>query len=199
MSIVVISERRVRPGSLDAVRELVSGWTSHDRTAASTHWAGRLLQQIDNPDQFLYVGEWSSCDVFRRRINGQNPPLPDDIFIRGSVNYYRRLLLRERAGLEPALVACSRIVVPSDRIDEVIDFIRAEIRERAPQRAGLVGAGLFQDIDDRSGIVVLHEWLTRDALEAFERDNVTRFGEALAPLDGRVYRFVGLSQISVGR
>ena len=199
MSIVVISERRVRPGGLDAVRELVSGWTSRTHVSASTDWAGRLLQQIDDPDLFLYVGEWSSRDVFSRRINGRNPPLPDDIFVPGSVNYYRRLLLWERAGLEPALVACSRIVVPADRIDEVTDFIRAEIRERAPHRAGLVGAGLFQDIDHRATVVVLYEWLTRDAFEAFERDNMTRFGEALAPFDGRVHRFVGLSQISVAR
>ena len=192
MSVTIVLRLWVGDGRRD---EIVAAATREfEAPTASTEGCryARLFQTLDDPDQFLYVAEWDSREVFERVGRQLRTSTLDALLLRiEGPHYCRELYSYENMARRPEIVACAIGEAPAATADATRDFA-IELGRTSGGSAGLVLYRVAENIAQPGHLVVLHGW---DSLAALERAR----GDGGADVQARVRELGVKVTVSVGR
>jgi quinol monooxygenase YgiN len=181
MSVVVVQIAQVRPGR---VEELVaqSERAFRDRAGlAASRRQAWYFQGLDDPELFLYVGEWDSREAFESYARERHAPGFEDLFVCWpqyrycrALGYYERVM--ERVGAVGSFLLQTRPEAAPALVAELERMGREEVRPRAP---GLLGYYIYGDLGDPGRLMVVHTWAT---VENLQRVRAAQAGEWFARL-----------------
>jgi hypothetical protein len=150
VAVTVVILRRARPGEgprlLEAARRLFAARIAADPTFR----AARILQQLDDPDAFLFAGDWLSREAYwqgadqfpsHAEIDALSEGRPERLFL-------RRVAVAEDAS-RPAEVVRAVLLALHDESAAVEIARRRALLPRLWQQPGFVFQHLLQSLDDR--------------------------------------------------
>jgi quinol monooxygenase YgiN len=159
MSVTVVIRRRARPGEgvrlLAAVRQVFAARFAHDRCFR----AARILQQLDDPDQFYFMGEWTSRAAYWAGMGHHPAHLALDTLSEQPAEraFFRRVSVIENASRRAEVVRAILVELAHDTA--TVEIARRRALAPALRRLpAFVFQHLFQDLDDARRLLFVYGW-----------------------------------------
>lgn len=159
MSVTVVIGRRARPGEgerlLTAARQLFAARFARD----ASFRAARILQQLDDSDQFYFMAEWTSLAAYWAGMvhdpaYSQLDALSVEPATRG---FFQRVSVIEDAGRRAELVRAILVDLAQTTPEIEIERRRA-LWPRLQRLPAFVFQHLHQDLDDPRRLLFVYGW-----------------------------------------
>jgi quinol monooxygenase YgiN len=180
---------------LDRLHDVVAA-IQRDFASSHRHHAGRrrtrLYQHVDESSRLLAVGEWERrADYERLRDTPAYQATSARADPPAAIDYLMRLSYTGRMHLVERVAGGAMLTMPAANRDAVERIMTGEDRRVTLRHAGLVSHEVYRVIDDPRRLLVVHTWVSIDALRAFRRDGSLANEQGTRPYEVTVERFVG--------
>ena len=192
MPFFVVVQYQARPDRLDALLALLRDDLAGSVTAHPGRRFARVFQHDREPWRLLGIEEWQQQQEFQRHAEAPAyvealaacGPLPENSALE-RLQHYRHM------PHQPAALACTTLVTPADRADDVERLVCDVERRDALVAGGLALRAVYR-LDGVAGrLLVLHGWRTRADLEAYVATGERNAISSLVPTGTTVEQFTG--------
>jgi quinol monooxygenase YgiN len=166
-----------------------------DNFAARARYPGRrsarVFQRLNDPTRLLTIGEWENQAAYLSLR--QSPDFEETVATCGpppTIEYLERLHLFHRMSQRPAVVTCSTIDAPIERMAQVEACVRGPLHDPT-MNPGLISSELYRPLGNPRRLVVVHSWRALADLERFRATDSPGLEHELTRLGGTVARFTG--------